>query len=920
MSFGWSVSDVASLARLAHKTWQGARAACGEYSELARETSSLHVILDRLHAEVERPESYLHKRSGTHGRELKSISDGCGEVLGQLDKILVKYNALAEQNTLSGQERSVRRLWKKIRFGNGAVVVVAELRSRITYYTAALSLFLNLISASTLGDVEKKMDRADENLKDIKVAINSIAARLMAASESHDGSVMTAYTNDDRGAWRELRRELAGKGIKDSLVRKHKKTIMAYINELGSRGMLDAVDRDESEADVTNNPVEQDDPSPSMMTSSSAFTVQDPETEIVRAPSPLSRNETERLGSFSIENSSNNAKLASSSENLAEEDNIVEKPYFDGNHKRGAAESHPDDISSANLTRGQESTTSLGISVERKPAHQQFIRDSLTPNRQEDTESASEEESDSAHSASSSDASTSFGQPSTDNYMPDLPIPHHNEPLGNYNPAMPVDANTHSKSTIRRSHSDSDDESYFTSEASNSLTEANLQRHTVADFRITLAPLVKHPLPIYQPSRFIASESMVEDKGTRFASSQFAQTALREIPRFHSRIIGLFGTGLPNWDTFSRHEQDTSTTYEEVIVIDEYAWWAKDLLMAMNHFCYLSCGSGYVEARPNTFDPQDLHMLCTKVFLELWPQKEATSAQPQPIGDGKELFLLDTVREIGEWNDGFDKACNAMVSHIGMNYGTGGIRHALVQEWDAGYEGMIDPEHWIIAQGLHKELLPDQPYRSLVRLLARYYRFVLEPPDQMESALSATFCYIEKCLYLLQLRRNDTSSRVGKTTFDFEPDFRSMDTLYAAILALQKELGFGFGHFWVLTWKQPTTDQNFAYRGCLTESLFNAGAALFNRALRFQHSKGWDTKFGWEKIAEGRSMSRLEAILISQGYWSPSSDRGYAVERFRDESRQLFAIPWRHGGREGLGSRIRSEEILTKADEPHQSI
>ena len=104
----------------------------------------------------------MHKRSGTYGRELKSISDGCGEVLGQLDKILVKYNALNEQGVLSGHERSVRRLWKKIRFGNGAVVVVTELRSRITYYMSALSSFLNLTSASTVGDVEKKMDRADD--------------------------------------------------------------------------------------------------------------------------------------------------------------------------------------------------------------------------------------------------------------------------------------------------------------------------------------------------------------------------------------------------------------------------------------------------------------------------------------------------------------------------------------------------------------------------------------------------------------------------------------------------------------------------------------------------------------------------------------------------------------------------------------
>ena len=163
MSFGWSVSDIAFLVSLAHKTTQGARTACGEYDELARETSSLHVVLDRLHGEVAKPESFIHRRSGTHGRELKSISDGCGEVLDQLDKILVKYNALNEHGGHSEQKRSVGRLWKKIKFGNGTVVVLTELRSRITYYTSALSLLLNLVSASTIGAVEKKMDRADDD-------------------------------------------------------------------------------------------------------------------------------------------------------------------------------------------------------------------------------------------------------------------------------------------------------------------------------------------------------------------------------------------------------------------------------------------------------------------------------------------------------------------------------------------------------------------------------------------------------------------------------------------------------------------------------------------------------------------------------------------------------------------------------------
>ena len=226
------------LVKLAYNTTQGARAACGQYDELTHQVSSLHTILKRLHLEVARPESSINRQE-SYGRELKSIATGCDEVLTQLDKILVKYNALSEQ------ERSTRRLWKKIRFGSGVVADVAELRSRVTYYTSALSLFLNLISVGTVGAVEKKMDQAGGDLRDIKAAVNHITAHFLA-TERQEGSVLTAYTNDDRDAWRELRRGLVKAGFRDSIVRKHMDTIMAYVKELGDKGVLDDTIEDEA--------------------------------------------------------------------------------------------------------------------------------------------------------------------------------------------------------------------------------------------------------------------------------------------------------------------------------------------------------------------------------------------------------------------------------------------------------------------------------------------------------------------------------------------------------------------------------------------------------------------------------------------------------------------------------------------------
>ena len=229
------MSDIALLVRLAYKTAEGARTACGEYDELTREVVGLHYVLNRLEREARKPDSFLNRPGETYKQELEPLSSRCKHILTQLDIILVKYNALSER------ERSVRKLWKQVRFGTGAVADVADLRSKITSCTASLSLFLNLVSLGTIGEVERKMNQAGGDLADIKIAVNGITARL-SVTAGRERSVLTAYTNDDKDAWRELRRGLVKDGFRGSLVRKHMKTIMAYIKELGSRGVLDRFD------------------------------------------------------------------------------------------------------------------------------------------------------------------------------------------------------------------------------------------------------------------------------------------------------------------------------------------------------------------------------------------------------------------------------------------------------------------------------------------------------------------------------------------------------------------------------------------------------------------------------------------------------------------------------------------------------
>ena len=74
-----------------------------------------------------------------------------------------------------------------------------------------------------------------------------------------EGSVLTAYTGDDRAVWREFRRELIIEGFSSSLIRRNKALIKSYIKELGSRGLLDEnpVADDEAEQSIEEHHADQ---------------------------------------------------------------------------------------------------------------------------------------------------------------------------------------------------------------------------------------------------------------------------------------------------------------------------------------------------------------------------------------------------------------------------------------------------------------------------------------------------------------------------------------------------------------------------------------------------------------------------------------------------------------------------------------
>jgi len=216
MSFGYSAGELLGLAQLAWKIVQNSRRACGEHHGLTREVKSLHSALKRLQCEASEVESAEASTTPTDSKDLKRAIRGCVRILRELDGTLEKHSSLNER------ELSVKKLWSKVRFGNSEMQELSRFRVKISIYLGIIMLHLN-VSAGT-------------EMRKMKVSIDGIAARL---ASDHEGSILTSYGDDDKAAWKELRRALHREGFEDSFIRENRHSIMDYVRELGDRGAFD---------------------------------------------------------------------------------------------------------------------------------------------------------------------------------------------------------------------------------------------------------------------------------------------------------------------------------------------------------------------------------------------------------------------------------------------------------------------------------------------------------------------------------------------------------------------------------------------------------------------------------------------------------------------------------------------------------
>jgi len=226
------------LAQLAWECLQSSRDAVGENDELTRELLGLYKILSRLQDELANPTSLVNRANDERRQELEEHAADCEGILKVMNTVLEKYNALGRE------QRKRMRLWQKIKFGNGEVKDLREVRNELSAHTSAITMGFNLCALHSPGRIETDLEIAEEqsrrhgrSLRGIRTSLHWVIANLSA--EVGEGSVRSSYANDDKVFWRTLRKELVKEGYDNYELQKHRRLIKAYVEELVNRGVLD---------------------------------------------------------------------------------------------------------------------------------------------------------------------------------------------------------------------------------------------------------------------------------------------------------------------------------------------------------------------------------------------------------------------------------------------------------------------------------------------------------------------------------------------------------------------------------------------------------------------------------------------------------------------------------------------------------
>ena len=113
----------------------------------------MHVAIKELEDEADSPISALSRSDERKKHELKEILNNCRNSLAQLEGLLTKFKSLGTQR---------KRKWDKIRLSAEGL---DDARSKVSFHTSAINLFVTTLGTSSLGRIETKLDQLAQDIR-----------------------------------------------------------------------------------------------------------------------------------------------------------------------------------------------------------------------------------------------------------------------------------------------------------------------------------------------------------------------------------------------------------------------------------------------------------------------------------------------------------------------------------------------------------------------------------------------------------------------------------------------------------------------------------------------------------------------------------------------------------------------------------
>ncbi|KAK5116846.1 hypothetical protein LTR85_009106 [Meristemomyces frigidus] len=222
MNFGFSPGDIASLIILSKKAYDGWRSAGTEYADISQTLSSFKILLKHLRHRSNDDQSNGGLRDKRE--ELEDILQGCRSAVVELADVSRRYRKLTH--------------FDRLRLGTKDV---SKPKERLVRHMGMLTPFIFMVEVESIGKDIRSLPHTISQIPNIIQSALAVAFGSMIDSRAEDArsarsSLLTTYGDDDKQAYKELRRNLRGLGVKDADIRTHRPQLVEFVRSVLSEG------------------------------------------------------------------------------------------------------------------------------------------------------------------------------------------------------------------------------------------------------------------------------------------------------------------------------------------------------------------------------------------------------------------------------------------------------------------------------------------------------------------------------------------------------------------------------------------------------------------------------------------------------------------------------------------------------------